>query len=410
MPVCWICRSPEPEAARFCSQCGVALGRLTGARAAPGAGAPSVPPLRHHATAAGPRLAYALTGEGPRGLVIVPGLVTHLAYDWQVPDIRGFYERLASGRRLLRYDRLGGGLSDRVDQEYDAAAEARDLRDLLVALRLGPADVFGWSQGALAAVALAAQHPECVARVVLCMGNPVGPGALDPPDAAGLARSAVLRQLIGVDFDVACRAIIDALFPDLDPGWARWIAAYMRMAMPPEGLLLRRAVADRADVRALLPRIAAPTLVLRRADEPLLPRHRDPLTPGDWAEGSPGQYLAQHIPGARLVDLPCGWHLPFLGETEPMHAAVAHFLAEAAPGPGAGGAVASLTQRERDVLRWIAQGCSNREIAVRLGCSPSTVKRHAENIYGKLGVSGRSAAAALAAAGGLGRPAQREGG
>ena len=400
MHLCCICRAPQPDEARFCSQCGAPLGHLAGGRTV-GARPPRLPPLRYHTTPSGLRLAFASSGDGQEVLLVVPGLVTHLTFDWQVPEIRAFYERLGQGRRLLRYDRVGGGLSDRAAGEYDASAEAEDIFGLLTSLGLGRVEVFAWSQGGLAAVALAARHPECVSRLVLCMASPVGPASLDPPDEPALTRGRALRDLIGVDYALACRTVVAAVLPGLDPGWSHWAAAYMHMTLSPGDLLLRRLVADHADVRSLLPAIHAPTLVLRPWDEAPLPRHADPLAGGAWVEVTPGQYLASHIPAARLVDLPSGWHLPFLGDTEPMHAALGRFL-----GDGADAVQAELTVREAEILRLIAQGLSNREIAIRLGRSASTVKRHAENIYGKLGVAGRAAAVAAY----LGRTAHGGGG
>jgi DNA-binding response OmpR family regulator/DNA-binding CsgD family transcriptional regulator len=55
-----------------------------------------------------------------------------------------------------------------------------------------------------------------------------------------------------------------------------------------------------------------------------------------------------------------------------------------------------LTQRESEVLMWIARGKSNRDIAEILSLSPRTVNKHLEQIYAKLGVENRAAAAALA--------------
>jgi ATP/maltotriose-dependent transcriptional regulator MalT len=53
-----------------------------------------------------------------------------------------------------------------------------------------------------------------------------------------------------------------------------------------------------------------------------------------------------------------------------------------------------LSQRELDILGLIAQGCSNREAAVRLFISEATVKTHVLHIYAKLGVNDRAAAVA----------------
>ena len=55
-----------------------------------------------------------------------------------------------------------------------------------------------------------------------------------------------------------------------------------------------------------------------------------------------------------------------------------------------------LTQREAEVLLWVARGKSNRDIAEILTLSPRTVNKHLEQIFTKLGVENRTAAAALA--------------
>lgn len=62
-----------------------------------------------------------------------------------------------------------------------------------------------------------------------------------------------------------------------------------------------------------------------------------------------------------------------------------------------------LTNREAEVLLWVAQGKSNGDIAGILGMSEKTVKQHMGNIFGKLGVENRNAAA-LVAVEELGRP------
>jgi DNA-binding response OmpR family regulator/DNA-binding CsgD family transcriptional regulator len=55
-----------------------------------------------------------------------------------------------------------------------------------------------------------------------------------------------------------------------------------------------------------------------------------------------------------------------------------------------------LTTREGEVLSWLSKGKTNRDIAQILGLSPRTVDKHLEQIYSKLGVENRTAAAAIA--------------
>ena len=58
--------------------------------------------------------------------------------------------------------------------------------------------------------------------------------------------------------------------------------------------------------------------------------------------------------------------------------------------------IEALTPRELDVLRLVATGASNRDIALELCLALNTVKRHVNNIFSKLGVTGRTHAAARA--------------
>ncbi|GLR24988.1 response regulator transcription factor [Limnobacter litoralis] len=57
-----------------------------------------------------------------------------------------------------------------------------------------------------------------------------------------------------------------------------------------------------------------------------------------------------------------------------------------------------LTERESEVLNWVANGKTNREVAEILGMSPRTVNKHLEQVFSKLGVENRTAAAGIALA------------
>jgi len=125
---------------------------------------------------------------------------------------------------------------------------------------------------------------------------------------------------------------------------------------------------------------------------------------------SPGhaRYVAERIPGATYVELPGEDHLPFAGDATSILTAIARMLGidgdvsvdvpamPLLPGEFSDrGAAAVLSARERDVLQWVARGKTNAEIATALYVSESTVRKHLQNSYRKLGVSSRTAAIAL---------------
>jgi len=118
----------------------------------------------------GRRIAYASVGEGP--LLLFGGRwVSHLEEDWDDPAARGFFEGLARSHRVVRYDRLGAGLSDRVlERPPTEENEAAQLAAVLDACTEGPATVFACSCAGLATARLATETPERVQKIVFFGG------------------------------------------------------------------------------------------------------------------------------------------------------------------------------------------------------------------------------------------------
>jgi DNA-binding NarL/FixJ family response regulator len=115
-----------------------------------------------------------------------------------------------------------------------------------------------------------------------------------------------------------------------------------------------------------------------------------------------GREVAGLIPGAELVTLAGDVHLPWDGDADSVIAAVAEFLRLPQPSREVqADGIAELSAREREVLRLVAEGLGDAEIAERLVLSPHTVHRHVANILRKLGLHSRSAAAVAASRAGL---------
>ncbi|HVN61500.1 MAG TPA: alpha/beta fold hydrolase [Gaiellaceae bacterium] len=332
----------------------------------------------------GRRIAYATVGDGP--LLVMPSWwVSHLLEDWRDDGFRRFVEALARRYTVVRYDRLGTGLSDRerpadtLTLDYEVAL----LETVVDELSPGSLSLFGMSCGACTSAVYAVRHPETVDRVVLYGSYSNGP-ALGPADAL-----TAMVELVRSAWGLGSQMLVDVFMPNVPPERRRAMAAYQRAAATPETAaeLLRLVFAY--DVRDSLPAMSVPTLVVHRDRDRAIPARV-------------GREVADLVPGAGFVSVPGDAHLPWHGDVADSVEAVAAFLGVPPPSRDAqADGVGELSEREREVLRLVAEGLSDADIAERLVLSPHTVHRHVANIRRKLGLHSRSAAAAAAARAGL---------
>ena len=362
-----------------------------------------------------PRIQYATTGDGVsiafttvgKGMPLVntpPGLpFSHIQMEWEDPDWRGWNERLARGRTLVRYDCRGSGLSDRNVEEYSLETYLLDLEAVVDRLGLERFALYGQGNSGPVAIAYAARHPERVSHLVLWCSY------ASPSDFTGSRRMAAgLRTLIDSDWELFSETLAHVIY-----GWsagepARRYAALIRESLTPESAKATYEAIRTFDVTDLLPKVSAPTLVLdrRQAGSPQV----------DVSRG-----LASRIPDARLVAVEGASLCMFMDETEAVTWAIDEFLSEgtkgaakAEPLPEAEAALVGateprpaeaypdgLTAREVEVLRRIASGRTNSEIAEELILSVRTVERHIGNIYGKISARGRADATAYTLTRGL---------
>lgn len=316
------------------------------------------------------RVAYSVTGSGPP-IVWLTGWVSDLESLWDVPGHRRFVEALSRRYTMIRYDRIGCGLSDRSRDDFSLESELDVLGALVHHLGHRRFVLFGSCDGGHVAATFAARDPDAVASLLLygtcARGRDLAP---DP------VRQTLL-SLIGAHWGLGSRVLADVWFPDAPAETLRLFARIQRSAATAEMAAALLEFFYRGDVHDLLPAIRVPTLVLQR-------RH------GRAVRFELGVELASLIPGARLVAVE-GRMAPIYWE-HPDVAAAAILLFLGGRGAAADGATGppELTARELQVAALIAEGLTNSKIAGVLGVASRTVDAHVEHIRNKLGLRSRA--------------------
>jgi class 3 adenylate cyclase len=272
-----------------------------------------VPPQTRYARSGETSIAYQVHGDGPIDLVFVAGMISHIEHLWEEPSIARLLQRQAEFSRFILMDRRGTGLSDPLTGQVPLADEIEDLTAVLDAVGSERAALHAYSSAAPFAIQFAATHPERTRALILYAGFARSTRADDLPwlDTSE-ERDARVRQLLehwgeGTNIDVWAPSAAD------DDRLRVWLARLERLSASPGGMaVLARALGD-VDVRDQLGTLRVPTLVLhRRGDRLIDPRH--------------ATYLADRIPGAKLVWLDGDDSLPTVGDTEAFVGEIEEFL------------------------------------------------------------------------------------
>ncbi|WP_333889856.1 alpha/beta fold hydrolase [Mycolicibacterium gadium] len=328
----------------------------------------------------GRRVAYEVRGSGPP-LVAPAWWVSHLELDWQNPDFRRFWDGIADGYTMVRYDRLGVGMSDRTlhDNDLTLDSEVATLRALVDELGLERVSLIGGSSGSCTAVAFAAAFPERVERLVLYGSYPDGT-AITAPGVGDAILAAVQAH-----WGLGSRLLGDIFLGGADADEHERFGRLQRESATAETAAAVLALVYRLDVRDRLPLVRSPTWVVHRRDDRAVPYRL-------------GREVAATIPSATLIPLKGNAHFPWHGDADSVVRACREALGPAPAPPHATSAQEQvLSAREREILACIARGLSDREIAEHLLLSSHTVHRHVANIRRKLGRTSRTAAVAEAA-------------
>jgi pimeloyl-ACP methyl ester carboxylesterase/DNA-binding CsgD family transcriptional regulator len=342
--------------------------------------------IRFCTAADGTSIAYATIGHGPP-LVKAPHWLTHLEYEAESVLWRHWLQELSRDHQFLRLDQRGCGLSDRDVKELSFEAYVSDLETVVDAAGFERFPLLGASQGGAVAIEYAFRHPERVSQLVLFGAFAHLPRSSPPAEREAL--DTLIRQRWGQD-DPAYRHILTSRFMPT-ASQEEWQSFNHLQRVSTTGDIVVRTLASNAaiDVTDRLRRLSVPTLVLHSVGDRLVPF-------------SAGRTLAANIPNARLVTLESQNHWLLAGEPawQTFLSEVRAFLDAGSSDEAARSAqppsTALLSQREIEVIRLIAAGRSNPEIARELFITRNTVQNHVSNILTKLDLQNRAQAAAYA--------------
>jgi class 3 adenylate cyclase len=243
-------------------------------------------------------VAYQVVGDGPLDLVLVSGFVSHLELDWEEPRSAYFLDRLASFARLIRFDKRGTGLSDRPGGLPDLETRMDDVRAVMDAAGTERAALFGYSEGGPMSALFAATYPSRTSALVL-----YGSYAKrrDPTEDYPWCATWEERQRYAGEIERAWgwEADMKRMTPSADDAMAEWWARRAHASASPGAARDLILMNSQVDVRHVLSAVTVPTLVMHRT--------------GDIdSRVDEGRYIAEHIPGARFVELSGADHVPWI--------------------------------------------------------------------------------------------------
>jgi class 3 adenylate cyclase len=265
-------------------------------------------------------IAYQVTGSGALDLVMVPGFVSHVELLWEHPHAARFVSRLASFCRVIRFDKRGTGLSDRVSAIPTLEQRMDDVRAVMDAVGSDRAALLGISEGGPMCALFAATYPERTSALIMYAAMARMAWAPDHP--WGRRREELEARIRGVEQAWGAGASVDLYSPSLaaDEQYRKWVATWERASASPGAALALLQMNMEIDTRHVLPTIRVPTLVLHRADDRAVRVEQ-------------GRCIAERIPQARYVELAGIDHTPWAGDTDALLGEIEEFLTGVRHGP-----------------------------------------------------------------------------
>jgi pimeloyl-ACP methyl ester carboxylesterase len=275
-------------------------------------------------------IAYQVFGDGPVELVVAGSFASHIELYWTMPEFVAFFGRLSTFCRVLLFDKAGVGLSDPVPHVRTLDDRAAEIEAVMDALGFERAVLFGGSESGPVSIFFAATRPERTRALILTgTFSYFGFDGWDDLDRDPAELRARLVPELGDDYTPSteqlarwqtwCRATgsawgsgeaLKALLPSVRS--IRQLAMVERMSASPGMARAALEAVFRTDVRSILPTVTAPTLIIHARDE-VIPVQE-------------GRYIADHIPGARLIEVDGNDHVPWLADPDRFTTELEEFL------------------------------------------------------------------------------------
>ena len=295
----------------------VALGLLVAALGFEPRVNPAAPPQTKYAQSGQVNIAYQVFGEGPIDLVVTPGFVSNIDLMWDDPLAARYWRGLASVARVVTFDKRGTGLSDRVADIPPLEQRVDDLRAVMDAAGVERAALMGVSEGGPMSVLFAVTYPERTRALILYGADVRTLWAPDFPwgeqEAAYDASVEKILRTWGSDANESIAIFAPSMVNDRE--FIERFTRFFRASASPAAAVALNRMNRSIDIRPILSQVDVPVLVIHRTG--------DRATPIEI-----GRYLADHIPGAVLAELPGEDHFYILGDQDAIIAAIQRFLAE----------------------------------------------------------------------------------
>jgi len=302
-------------------------------------------PETRYAESDGLSIAYQVFGSGAQDLVVVPGIVSNLDANWQYDSYARMLRQLGQRFRVIVFDKRGQGLSDHFDGVPTLEVRMDDVRAVMQAAGSQKAVLFASSEGGAMAALFTATHPAMVHKLVLYGTMARFTWAPDYPHSLTLE-----QHLQAVALSWGKPQSMRAFAPSRadDAAFCEAMARYQRQTASPSAIKRLVMANDQIDVRAVLPQIRRPTLILHRRGDRVV-------------RCANGRYLADHVPDAVYLELPGADHIAAEGDADAIVDAIGRF------------AVADwVREPEHHAERWLATVLftdivGSTELAARLG-------------------------------------------